>query len=110
MRKSLGPLFPLFFTMAVAIMILGTVMYYAERGTYDVTTNQWLLSNGEVSKFTSIPESMWFISVTLTTTGYGDLAPTTFAGRLCAFIGMLFGLLLVALPSLIIGRNYTILW
>ncbi|KAI3641118.1 hypothetical protein MIR68_000848 [Amoeboaphelidium protococcarum] len=109
-RKSLGPLFPLFFTMAVAIMILGTVMYYAERGTYDVTTNQWLLSNGEVSKFTSIPESMWFVSVTLTTTGYGDLAPTTFAGRLCAFIGMLFGLLLVALPSLIIGRNYTILW
>lgn len=109
-RKSLGPLFPLFFTMTVSIVILGTFMYYCERGTYDVVSGNWYMPDGSVSHFESIPQAMWFVATTLTTTGYGDVAPMTPPGRIVAFVAMLFGLLLIALPSIIIGRNFSILW
>ncbi|KAG2234195.1 hypothetical protein INT48_005995 [Thamnidium elegans] len=60
--------------------------------------------------FDSIPATFWFVIVTITTTGYGDIVPATFIGKLVTFPAMVFGVLLIALPSIIMGRHFTIVW
>ena len=55
--------------------------------------------------FTSIPATMWWCMVTLTTTGYGDMFPVTFGGRLIASVTMLLGLVLFGILMNIIGKT-----
>ena len=49
------------------------------------------LIEGEENGFTSIPESIYWTIVTLTTVGYGDIAPGTTIGRFIASIIMIMG-------------------
>lgn len=67
-------------------------------------------ANNNPSTFDSIPSAFWFVMVTITTTGYGDMVPTTFVGKLISFPAMMCGVLLITLPSIIIGRNFTLVW
>jgi hypothetical protein len=53
--------------------------------------------------FTSIPQAMWWGIVTLTTTGYGDMYPTTLAGRIFAACTMITGLALFGLLMNVVG-------
>lgn len=46
-----------------------------------------------LSSFDSIPAAFWFVLVTITTTGYGDMVPATFIGKLVTFPAMMFGVL-----------------
>ena len=55
--------------------------------------------------FTSIPATMWWCMVTLTTTGYGDMFPVTFGGRLIASVTMLLGLVLFGILMNIVGKT-----
>lgn len=55
--------------------------------------------------FTSIPATMWWCMVTLTTTGYGDMFPVTFGGRMIAAVTMLLGLVLFGILMNIIGKT-----
>jgi voltage-gated potassium channel len=57
-------------------------------------------------KFGSIPESMWWAIVTLTTVGYGDAVPITIAGKLVASVTALGGLVMLALPVGIIATSF----
>merc|ERR1711988_1823766 len=59
------------------------------------------------SPFGSIPAALWCILVTFTTVGYGDMYPTTTAGKLIVAVAMLMGLLVLALPIGIIGSTFT---
>jgi hypothetical protein len=59
------------------------------------------------SKFLSIPHSMWFMIVTLSTVGYGDIVPLCWGGRSVAAIAMLFSGVLIAMPIAIVGTFYT---
>jgi voltage-gated potassium channel len=59
--------------------------------------------------YTSIPAAMWWCIVTLTTTGYGDMFPLTFGGRLIAGITMLFGLVLFGILLNIVGKTIMVL-
>ena len=59
--------------------------------------------------FTSIPAAMWWCMVTLTTTGYGDMFPLTFGGRLIACITMLFGLVLFGILLNIVGKTIMVM-
>lgn len=68
-----------------AIVILGTVMYLVERG--------------EDSGFDSIPRSVYWAIVTMTTVGYGDIAPTSFTGQTLAAVIMLFGYAIIIVPT-----------
>ena len=80
--------------MLVTLLIVSsTVVYYAER-------------NVQPEKFSSIPESMWWGIATLTTVGYGDMAPVTILGRIFGSIVAVGGLLLVALPTGIVGAGF----
>ena len=55
--------------------------------------------------FTSIPTSMWWCIVTLTSTGYGDMFPVTAGGRIIAGITMFLGLVLFCILLNVIGRT-----
>lgn len=67
--------------------ILGTIMYLIE---------------DDSSGFTSIPESVYWAIVTLTTVGYGDIAPVTPLGQLIASVVMLLGYAIIVIPTGII--------
>lgn len=69
------------------VIILGSVMYLVEGGT-----------NG----FTSIPESIYWAIVTITTVGYGDITPATTIGKFVASLIMMIGYGIIAVPTGII--------
>jgi voltage-gated potassium channel len=57
-------------------------------------------------KFTSIPATVWWSVVTLTTTGYGDMYPMTYLGKAMAMMIMLTGVAFFALPAGIITAGF----
>ncbi|MHC5164503.1 MAG: ion transporter [Planctomycetota bacterium] len=68
------------------VVIIGALMYSIE-GTQDDTG------------FTSIPKSIYWAIVTLTTVGYGDISPQTGPGQFLAAIVMLLGYSIIAVPT-----------
>ena len=74
--------------IAAIVVIVGTLMYVVE---------------GEPNGFTSIPLSMYWTVVTLTTVGYGDIAPQTSLGRLLAALLMILGYGIIAVPTGIVS-------
>ena len=79
----------LFFVVIVCI-ILGTIMYMIE---------------GEENGFTSIPRSVYWAIVTLTTVGFGDIAPQTPFGQLIASVIMILGYGIIAIPTGIVSAE-----
>jgi len=71
------------YTVFTLVVIFGTLMYFVE---------------GEPGGFTSIPQSMYWAIVTLTTVGYGDVTPMTAAGKLIASLIMVTGYGIIAVP------------
>ena len=63
------------------------------------------LIEGEENGFTSIPESIYWTIVTLTTVGYGDIVPATTVGRLIAAIIMIMGYGIIAVPTGIVSAE-----
>ena len=80
------------FISAVLIIcvIIGTIMYLIE---------------GDASGFTSIPRSIYWAIVTLTTVGYGDIAPETAFGQLLASLVMILGYGIIAIPTGIVSAE-----
>ena len=72
-------------------IILGTVMY--------------MIEGGAESGFTSIPRSVYWAIVTLTTVGYGDIAPVTGFGQFIAAIIMILGYAIIAIPTGIVSAE-----
>jgi len=77
------------FLLAVISMvtILGTLMYVIE---------------GSASGFTSIPQSIYWAIVTVTTVGFGDIVPQTALGKLLSSLAMIIGYSIIAVPTGII--------
>ena len=75
------------------IIISSCIVYFAEH-------------NEEGTQFTSIPATLWWAVVTLTTTGYGDMYPVTAIGRLLTGVIMLTGVAFFALPAGIITAGF----
>jgi voltage-gated potassium channel len=71
-------------TVITVVIVVGAVMYVVE---------------GPASGFTSIPTSIYWAVVTLTTVGYGDIAPQTALGKLFAVLVMLLGYGIIAVPT-----------
>ena len=78
------------FTVFILSIIFGTIMYLVEDG-----------QNG----FTSIPESIYWTIVTLTTVGYGDIFPGTTIGKFIASIIMIMGYGIIAVPTGIVSAE-----
>ena len=67
-----------------SVVILGSIIYLAE---------------GQTNGFTSIPQSIYWAIVTITTVGYGDIAPATPMGKFIASFIMLLGYGIIAVPT-----------
>lgn len=80
------------FAVVIISIILGTIMYLVE---------------GEENGFTNIPKSVYWCIVTLTTVGYGDIAPQTPLGQLIASMVMILGYGILAVPTGIVSAEYT---
>ena len=80
------------FTVCVLtlVVILGSLMYLIE---------------GEINGFTSIPRSIYWAIVTLTTVGYGDISPRTNLGQFVAAAIMLLGYAILAVPTGIVSAE-----
>merc|ERR1719428_2406677 len=62
------------------------------------------------SPFTSIPQALWLVVVTVTTVGYGDIAPTTNMGRLVGALTIIGGIVGFAMPMGVISSNFDRVW
>ena len=80
------------FSIIVLVTILGSVMYLIE---------------GEANGFTSIPRSIYWAIVTITTVGYGDISPQTELGQALASLAMIIGYATIAIPAGIVSAEYT---
>jgi len=104
--KSMDVLGAILMYLLIALLIASTLIYYLERGKFDAKTRQFVLSNGTVSPFQNIPICAWWAIVSMTTTGYGDMIPTSALGKLVGGASIVVGVLVIALPSMIIGRKF----
>ena len=73
------------FVVLILVMIMGTVMY--------------IIENPHNNGFQSIPHSVYWAVVTLTTVGYGDIAPITMFGKFIAGCIMIIGYAIIAVPT-----------
>jgi voltage-gated potassium channel len=73
------------------VIVIGSVMYFVE--------------GGADSGFTSIPKSIYWAIVTLTTVGYGDIAPVTGVGQFLAAVVMILGYGVLAVPTGIVSAE-----
>lgn len=78
------------FGVLAIVIIVGTAMYVIE---------------GEARGFSSIPVSVYWAIVTVTTVGYGDLSPQTGAGQTLAAILMIIGYAIIAVPTGIVSAE-----
>jgi voltage-gated potassium channel len=81
------------FILCIILILASTGMYYAENTV-------------QPEKFGSIPASMWYTVVTLSTVGYGDVYPITLAGKVLASLIAIIGIAFFALPAGIITSGY----
>jgi voltage-gated potassium channel len=78
----------------VLLVAISSAMYYVEGSV-------------QPEAFSSIPETMWWGLITMTTVGYGDITPVTQAGRLVAGTAGLLGVAMFALPAGGRGGGFT---
>lgn len=91
-RKSLIKILVYFMFVVVLVCILGTIMYIVESGT-------------PYTRFTSIPTSIYWAIVTLTTVGYGDITPVTAFGKFLSGVIMILGYTIIAVPTGIVSAT-----
>ncbi|MEW2922301.1 ion transporter [Muricauda sp. ANG21] len=80
------------YVVLILSVILGTLMYLIE---------------GDEAGFTSIPTSIYWTIVTLTTVGYGDIAPQTPLGQFLATVIMVLGYGIIAVPTGIVTAEFS---
>ena len=80
------------FSVVVLCIIFGTIMYMVE---------------DDESGFSSIPRSVYWCIVTLTTVGYGDIAPESPLGQFIASVIMILGYGIIAVPTGIVSAEFT---
>lgn len=91
-RRSMTKILVYFLFVVVLVCILGTLMYIAE-------------NDAPGTQFTSIPKSIYWAIVTLTTVGYGDITPITAIGQFFSSIVMILGYTIIAVPTGIVSAT-----
>ncbi|MGB5822309.1 MAG: ion transporter [Saonia sp.] len=91
MRASRTKILVFVFFLVIISVLLGTTMYLIE---------------GPEHGFNSIPHSVYWTIVTLTTVGYGDISPQTALGQFIATLIMIIGYGIIAVPTGIVSAEY----
>lgn len=92
LTRSKNKILVFMFSVVVLCIIFGTIMYLVE---------------DDESGFTSIPRSIYWCIVTLTTVGYGDIAPESPLGQFIASVIMVLGYGIIAVPTGIVSAEFT---
>ncbi|MGI9547416.1 MAG: ion transporter [Flavobacteriaceae bacterium] len=92
LRASRAKIFIFVFFVLIISVLLGTIMYLVE---------------GPQNGFNSIPHSVYWTIVTLTTVGYGDISPQTGLGQFIATLVMIVGYGIIAVPTGIVTVEYS---
>ncbi|XP_008181269.1 potassium voltage-gated channel protein Shaw isoform X1 [Acyrthosiphon pisum] len=98
-KASAKELTLLVFFLVLGIVVFASLVYYAER-----------LQANPQNDFKSIPEGLWWAIVTMTTVGYGDMAPKTYMGMFVGALCALAGVLTIALPVPVIVSNFSMFY
>ncbi|MCA9264954.1 MAG: ion transporter [Planctomycetales bacterium] len=85
-RQSRAKITVFFLMVMILVLILGSVMYVIEGG-------------GVNEQFSSLPKSVYWAIVTVTTVGYGDIAPVTPPGQAVASLAMILGYSIIVVPT-----------
>lgn len=85
LRASRAKIFVFLFSVMALVCVEGTVMY--------------LIEHSVNSGFRNIPQAIYWAIVTITTVGYGDVAPVTVLGKMMASVIMLTGFAIIAVPT-----------
>lgn len=98
---------------AVALPIIGSALYFTERGTYDAGKDKWLRDcrvesncTTEVSPYQHAFAGMWYAANALTTLGIGDDVPLSDPGRIVGGLAMLVGVFTLSFPVMILAVNF----
>ncbi len=84
LKSSKAKIVVFFELVALIVIIIGSIMYLVE---------------GSENGFDNIPKSIYWAIVTITTVGYGDIAPQTIIGQVFASLLMLTGYAIIAVPT-----------
>jgi voltage-gated potassium channel len=93
MKMARRKIFVFFFSVIILTSIFGSLMFILE---------------GPENGFTSIPKSIYWAIVTITTVGYGDITPHTVLGQAIAALAMLTGYAIIAVPTGIITAELSL--
>ncbi|KAJ3021275.1 UNVERIFIED_CONTAM: hypothetical protein HDU68_009707 [Siphonaria sp. JEL0065] len=105
--NSTDGIFLLFMAVPLFVIFFSFVLFYAEISTGYALNGEWFNADGTLSKYQSILDCFWCVIETLTTVGYGDIVPTTPAGKIVMSIVMILSLFIVAFPLCMITMQYT---
>jgi voltage-gated potassium channel len=92
LNASRGKITVFLYFVLISTILIGSIMYVVE---------------GEENGFSSIPMSIYWTIVTLTTVGYGDISPQTPLGQFIASMVMILGYGIIAVPTGIVTAEFT---
>lgn len=126
MHQSLPALLLMVFFIVLGCCLFGTLLWFAEQGAWHPAGHPALIHIGIVdrgaylrhehdmdddvlgeSPFYSIIHSFWFVIVTITTVGYGEIVPRTTIGKLIGAVAILSGVIVLAMPIGVVGANFS---
>ena len=102
MIKASNELLVLFLSLFIFVVTCGAVMFFVEGG---VEVEPGI---GPNTNFSSILMSCWWVLVSVTTVGFGDMYPVTVLGKLLGSVILFFGIICIALPMTIIITKFSI--
>ena len=94
MRQESANIFSAFFVLSILILIAATGMHIVE-------------GESQPQQFGTIPKSIWWATVTLTTVGYGDVVPLSTPGKVFGIVILMSGIGMAALPAGILASGFT---
>jgi len=94
LKQESANIFSVFFVLSILIIIAATGMHIVER-------------TEQPEAFGTIPKSIWWATVTLTTVGYGDMVPISPQGKVFGIIILISGIGMAALPAGILASGFT---
>lgn len=101
LKASVQELFLLLLILLIPVVLFSSIVYYVEN---------LLQKDNNKTQFESIPASIWWCLITMTTVGYGDITPVSPEGKIVGGMVAICGILIVALPISVIGSNFSLFY